>query len=108
MNFMELFVPMTAAFIAASLVVELLHFLLGLWLSKRQHKRMQDHYKEVAEQMGMSPEEFMSKMEDQMNGMGGMGGMMNGPPGMMGMPMGNVMTTASGSGDNHEGQGQYL
>ncbi len=105
MNFMDLFVPMTAAFIAASLVVEFLHFLLGLWLSKRQQARVKEYYKEVAEKMGMSPEDFMAQVEDQMGGMGGMG-MMDGPPGMMGMPpMGNVMTTTSGSGQEH---GQYL
>jgi hypothetical protein len=106
MGFMDLFVPMTAAFVVASVIIELLHFLMGLWLTKRHHARAKEYYKEVAEKMGMSPEDFMSKMEDQMNGMGGMG-MMAGPPGMTGMPMGNVMTTASGSG-HQEGQGQYL
>ena len=106
MGFMELFLPMTCAFVFASLVVEGLHALLGLWLTKRHHQRTQEYYNEVAEKMGMTPEEFRSKMEDQMNAMGGMG-MMDGPPGMMGMPMGNVMTTTSGNGD-HEGQGQYL
>lgn len=106
MNFMDLFVPMTAAFITASVIVEFLHYLLGLWLTKRHQQRAQEYYNEVAEKMGMTPEEFRSKMEDQMNAMGGMG-MMDGPPGMMGMPMGNVMTTTSGSGE-HDGQGQYL
>ena len=104
MNFMDLFVPMTAAFITASIVVEFFHFLLGLWLSKRQQARVKEYYKEVAEKMGIDPEEFMSQMEDQMGGMGGMG-MVDGPPGMMGNPMGNIMTTASGSGEQH---GQYL
>lgn len=103
MNFMDLFVPMTAAFITASIVVEFFHFLLGLWLSKRQQARVKEYYKEVAEKMGMSPEDLMSQMENQMGGMGGMG-MMDGPPGMMGMPMGNVMTTTSGGGEQQHGQ----
>lgn len=90
---------MTAAFITASVVVEFLHFLLGIWLTKKHQKRAQEYYNEVAEKMGMTPEEFKSKMEDQMNAMGGMG-MMDGPPGMMG----NVMTTASGSGEQEHGQ----
>lgn len=107
MTFMDLFVPMTAAFITASIAVEFLHFLLSLWLSKRAHARAKEYYEEVAEKMGMSSEEFMSQMEDKINGMGGMG-MMGGPPGMMSeLPMGNIMTTVSGSGQ-HEGQGQYL
>lgn len=106
MNFMDLFVPMTAAFVAASLIVEALHTLLGIWITKRHQARAQEYYNEVAKQMGISPEEFKSKMENQINYMGGMDPM-SGSPGMTGMPMGDVTTTASGSGE-HEGQGQYL
>lgn len=103
MNFMDLFLPMTAAFITASVVVAVLHFLLGRWFSKRQYARAKKHYKEMAEKMGMDPEDFMSQIEDQMNGISGMG-MAEGPPGMMGGPMGNVMTTTSGGGEH----GNYL
>jgi hypothetical protein len=108
MNFMDLFVPMTAAFVAASLVVEALHALLGFWLTKRHQARAKEYYKEVAEKMGMTPEDLMSQMENQMSGMGGMGMMEGGPPGMMGGPMGSVMTTTSGGGDRPNGHGQYL
>jgi len=90
---------MTAAFIVASIVVEFLHFLLGVWFSKRQMDRTKEHYKKIAEKMGMDPDEFFSQIENQMYGGG-----MNMPEGLMG----NVMTTTSGGGSEHDGQGQYL
>ena len=102
MSFMDLFLSMTAAFITASIIVEFLHFLLGMWLSKRQLERTKEHYKEMAEKMGMDPEEFMAQLEEQMGGMTMPEG---GLPGMMGSPMGNIMTTTSGTEQEH---GQYL
>ncbi|KKM91750.1 hypothetical protein LCGC14_1225450 [marine sediment metagenome] len=106
MNFMDLFVPMFFAFVAASVVMALSHFLLSLWISKRHATKVKNYYKDMAEKMGMSPEDFISQMENQMNNMDGMG-MFNGPPGMMGGPMENVMTTTSGGGEVHE-HGNYL
>ncbi|KKN00862.1 hypothetical protein LCGC14_1133600 [marine sediment metagenome] len=106
MSFMDLFVPMFFAFIAASVVMALSHFLLSLWISKRHATKVKNYYKDIAEKMGMSPEDFISQMENQMNNMDGMG-MLNGPPGMMGGPMENVMTTTSGDGEVHE-HGNYL
>ncbi len=101
MSFMDLFVPMTAAFITSSIVVEFLHFLLGSWIARRAQARAEEYSKEMAEKLGISPEDFMSQVEGQMGGMG----MMGGPPGMMGGPMGNSMTTSSGGDSSH---GQYL
>lgn len=105
MEFKELFVPMFFAFVAASLVMEALHALLAYWVNRRHAAKVKEHYKEMAEQMGMDPDEFMAQVEEQMAGMGGMGMMEGGPSAMMGAPMGNVMTTTSGGGHGH---GQYL
>jgi hypothetical protein len=102
MSFMDLFLPMMTAFIAASIIVEFFHFLLGMWLSKRQAERTKEYYKEMAEKMGMEPEAFMAQLEEQMGGMAMPEG---GLPSMMGNPMGNVMTTTSGTEQEH---GQYL
>lgn len=102
MDFINIFVPIFFGVIAASLVIEVAHFLLELWMSRRQHARVKEYYKEIANKMGISVEELMSQM-----GNGMMGGM---PPGMDMMGGGGpepIMTTASGS-SQHEGQGQYL
>ncbi len=108
MNFMDLFVPIFFAFMAASIVMALSHFLLSLWVSKRHATKVKNYYKDMAEKMGMSPEDFISQMENQMNDMGGMG-TVEGPPGMMmGGPMENVMTTTSGGGREVQEHGNYL
>jgi hypothetical protein len=103
MNFIDLFVPMFSAFVAASVVMEVLHFLLGLWLSKRQSAKAKEYYAEMAKKVGMEPDEFMAQLEEQAAGMGGMNmmDMMSGSPGPV------MMTTASGSEDDRA-HGQYL
>lgn len=100
MSFIDLFLPMFLAFIAASIVMEILHFLLGLWLATRQAKATKAHFEKMAAQLGIDPEELQAQMESY-QGMGGMG-MMD----MMGSAPGSVMTTTtSGSREHH---GQYL
>lgn len=104
MNFIDLFVPMFSAFVAASVVMEILHFLLGLWLSKRASTKAKQYYAEMAKKVGMDPDEFMAQLEEQAAGMGGMNmmDMMGGAP-----PGAAMMTTASGNGEE-KGHGQYL
>ena len=99
MNFMELFIPMFVAFVAASVVMEILHTSLAYWVNRRQAAKAKEYYKEVAEKMGIDPDDFIAQVEGQMGGMG----MMDSPPGMSGMHMGPVMPTTSGGG-----HGQYL
>ena len=100
MSFIELFLPMFSAFIAASVVMEILHFLLGLWIATRQAKATKEHFEKIAAQLGVDAETLQAQMEGD-QGMGGMGMM-----GEMGSaPRSIMMTTASGSQDRH---GQYL
>jgi hypothetical protein len=104
MNFIDLFLPMFLAFVAASVVIEILHYLLARWLGKRHEARAKRYYAEMAKKAGMDPEAFMTQLEEQAEGMGGMGmmGMMGGPP-----PGATMMTTASGKGEE-KAHGQYL
>lgn len=101
MNFMDLFVPITAAFITASVIMEFLHFLLGLCLAKRQRARQEAYYSQMAEKLGVSTEDFMATLEQSMGG--GMGG---GMPMMFDLPAGSELT-ASGTAQREE-HGQYL
>jgi hypothetical protein len=104
MTFMDLYVPMFAAIISAGIVMEVLHFLLGLWLSRRHAAKAKRYYAEMAEKVGMDLDSFMAQLEEQAEGMGGLGmmGMMGGPP-----PGAAMMTTASGKGEE-KAHGQYL
>ena len=84
--------------------MEILHFLLSRWLSKRHAEKAKQYYADMAKKAGMDPDEFMAQLEEQATGMGGMGGMMD----LMGGAPGPVMmTTASGNGEK-DGHGQYL
>lgn len=101
MTFIDLFLPMFSAFIAASIVMEFLHFLLGLWIAKRQARATKEHFEKMAAQLGVDAETLQAQMES-LQGPGGMG-MMD----MMGAgPESLMMTTVSGSPD--EQHGQYL
>ena len=103
MNFMDIFLPVTAALFIVMASFEAFHFFLGLWVSRRQQAAAEKYYKDMAEKMGVSPED----LENAMAGMQGMGGEM--PMTMMGdMPPGMAAalgTTASGNDVSH---GQYL
>jgi hypothetical protein len=98
MNFMDLFVPMTAAFVAASIIMEILNFILHLWVQRRTLKKMNKAVEDLVAD-GADPQ--MAEMMIMQMMQGGSPGEFEMPPGMgAGMP-----TTASG---NVHGHGQYL
>jgi hypothetical protein len=100
MNFMDLFVPMTAAFVAASIIMEVLNFLLHLWVTRRSLKRVNDAVAELV--AGGADPQMAEMMVMQMMQGGGA------PPGGFEMQPGmnpEMFTTASG---NVQAHGQYL
>jgi hypothetical protein len=100
MNFMDLFVPMTAAFVAASIIMEILNFLLHMWVQRRTLKKMN---KAVADLVADGADPQMAEMAIMQMMQGGGPGDFELSPGMGGsMPM---PTTASG---NVQAHGQYL
>jgi hypothetical protein len=101
MNFTDLYFPMVAAFVTASIFMEFLHFLLGLWLAKRQAKQQEAYYAQMAEKLGVNTEDFMKSMENSMAG--GMGGM----PMMFDIP-GDAGAQLTASGTEDKGHGQYI
>lgn len=100
MNFIDLFVPMTAAFVTASIIMEVLNFILHLWIQRRTTKRMNDAVAELVAG-GADPQMAEAMIIQMMQGGGAVPGGFEMQPGM-GPEM---FTTSSGNVQEH---GQYL
>ena len=100
MGFVEMYLPMTAAFVTASVIIESIHFVLGMWLRKRGEAKMKEYYQTMADTLGVSADVLMSQMGDgMMGGMPPMMDFMNTHPG--------AAPTVSGNEENSV-HGQYL
>ena len=98
MGFWDIFCPVFGAFLSTAIIMEIVHFGMGVWLNKKHQESYENQIKEMIA-AGIDP----SMIPEGFSGMGGMPAMFNQDPSTMGMN-----GTATASGEEDKGHGQYL
>ena len=102
MQFGQIFWPVLAAMFVSGISFELFHFGVGMVLTWRQQKQMEETKKKIAEKMGVDPSELELMVDDYQNGGGYPGsGFGGGPPNF-------TLPTASGENNSEHVHGQYI
>lgn len=99
LNFWDVYCPVLAALVSATIFFEAIHFGLAYFHARRQAKRMQE-WEEKLKAQGIDP--------NQMNIMDLFGGQYGGSPFPVGMDMPEVPASGTNRGYADPGTGQYL